>query len=55
MAASASSSKGSPRDSVAARETIEITPASCAPPMTADLALGQAKRNRGSKARPHMP
>jgi len=34
--------------SAAARATIESTPASCAPPITADLALGQANRNRGS-------
>ena len=31
-----------------ARLTIDNTPASCVPPMTADLALGHAKRNRGS-------
>ena len=36
-------------------DTISIVPASCGPPMTADLAFGQANRNRGSKARPHMP
>ena len=55
IAVSASSSNGAPRDSAAARETMERTPASCAGPMTADFALGQAKRKRGSYARPHMP
>ncbi|SKY55839.1 Uncharacterised protein [Mycobacteroides abscessus subsp. abscessus] len=53
--ASAASSTVPPRASVAARETIEMTPASCAAPITADFALGQANRNRGSYARPHIP
>ena len=33
---------------IEARDTIDSTPASCAPPITADLALGQANRNLGS-------
>src|SRR5580704_9556253 len=48
IAASASSSTFWPRPSAAARATIDNTPDSCAPPITADLALGQANRNRGS-------
>ena len=45
-----------PRESAWAGEewTIDTTPASWAGPMTADLALGQANKKRGSKARPHM-
>jgi len=41
-AASAASSICWPRDSVAARLTIEMTPASCAPPITAAFALAAA-------------
>src|SRR5262249_6096574 len=48
IAASASSSTCGPRASAAARATIDSTPDSWAPPITAALALGQANRNRGS-------
>ena len=55
IAASPSSSNAVPRASAAARATIDSTPASCAGPITADFADGQANRKRGSYARPHMP
>jgi hypothetical protein len=45
--ASASSSKGRPDAAADWRATMDSTPASCWGPMTADLALGQLKRNRG--------
>lgn len=48
MAASPSSSYGWPRDWLAALATMDSTPASCCGPITADLALGQANRKRGS-------
>jgi hypothetical protein len=44
----ASSSNGRPVAAALARPTIDITPASCAAPITASLAPGQANRNRGS-------
>ena len=34
---------------------MDITPASCAEPMTASRAPGQANISRGSYARPDMP
>ena len=34
---------------------IDITPASCSPPMTAIRDVGQEKTNRGSNGRPDMP
>ena len=55
MPASAASSYSLPLASAAARATMLSTPASCAGPITADFALGQVNRNRGSKARPFMP
>jgi hypothetical protein len=54
-AASAASSYAWPLASADCRATIDSTPASCAGPITADFALGQENRNRGSYARPHMP
>ena len=47
ICASAASSYSCPRAAAACRATIDITPASCAGPMTADFALGQVNRNRG--------
>jgi hypothetical protein len=44
---------GTPFDE--ARPTIDITPASCAAPITASFAPGQAKISRGSNARPDIP
>ena len=43
-----SASNTSPFDSADCFATISRTPASCAGPMTADLAEGQVKRKRGS-------
>src|SRR5262249_40427391 len=40
--------RGWPWAAAEPRVTSEITPASCAGPITADLALGQANRKRGS-------
>ncbi len=48
MAASASSSKGTPLAAADCRPTMESTPASWAGPITAERALGQANRKRGS-------
>ena len=55
IAASPSSSYGWPFASAAPRATIEMTPASCAGPITADFAFGQLNMNRGSYARPLIP
>jgi len=52
---SASSSNARPEACAEARLTMDSTPASCAAPITASLAPGQANTNRGSKARPDMP
>ncbi len=35
--------------------TVARTPAACSPPMTEMRAFGHIHRNRGPKARPHMP
>ncbi len=48
-------SKSRPAAFAVCRPMIDMTPASCCAPITADFALGQANRNLGSYARPHMP
>ena len=55
LLALATSSKTSPRRSVALRWTMVITPAICLGPITAILAVGQVKTKRVPKARPLMP
>src|SRR6202035_4127009 len=55
IASSFSLSIGLPRRAAAASVTIAMVSAACSPPITAVLALGQEKQNRGWKPRPHMP